>query len=137
MNTYSHLTYTLLPLQLTNLSLYVPVLLYILVKHHVWLFDFCGNSCYDIQWNLCNPTLGFSGTCAIRHLGFPTSCDIQQKLMVPKYISSLKQNLSIPTFCRHVRFRQVPLYHKISQGTIAIRYLVHMYCRSNLRHNIH
>jgi hypothetical protein len=27
----------------------------------------------------------YSGTCAIRHLSFPTSCDIRQKLMVPKY----------------------------------------------------
>ena len=26
----------------------------------------------------------YSGTCAIRHLSFPTSCAIQQKFMVPK-----------------------------------------------------
>ena len=29
----------------------------------------------------------YSGTCAIRHLSFPTPCDIRQKLMVPKYFS--------------------------------------------------
>jgi len=25
----------------------------------------------------------YNGTCAIGHLSFPTSCDIQQKFMVP------------------------------------------------------
>ena len=32
----------------------------------------------------------YSGTCAIRHPSFPTSCDIRQKFMVPKYFSELK-----------------------------------------------
>jgi hypothetical protein len=27
----------------------------------------------------------YSGTCAIRHLSFPTSCDIRQKFMATKY----------------------------------------------------
>ena len=32
----------------------------------------------------------YSGTSVIRHLSFPTSCDIQQKFMVPKYFCYLK-----------------------------------------------
>ena len=32
----------------------------------------------------------YSGTCAIRHLSFPTPCDIRRKFMVPKYFSYLK-----------------------------------------------
>ena len=27
----------------------------------------------------------YSGTCAIRHMSFPTSCDIRQKFMVARY----------------------------------------------------
>ena len=27
----------------------------------------------------------YSGTCTIRHLSFPISCDIREKFMVPKY----------------------------------------------------
>jgi len=30
----------------------------------------------------------YSGTCAIRHLSFPTSCDIRYKFKVPKYFCS-------------------------------------------------
>jgi hypothetical protein len=40
-----------------------------------------------------------SGTFAIRHLIFPTSWDIQQKFMVPKYFCLLNENLSNPISC--------------------------------------
>ena len=46
----------------------------------------------------------YSGTCAIRHLSFLTSCDIRQKFMVPKVVLLTKKTLSILTSCtiRHI-----------------------------------
>jgi hypothetical protein len=31
----------------------------------------------------------YSGTCAIRHLRFPTSCDFRQEFQVPKYFFNI------------------------------------------------
>ena len=61
----------------------------------------------------------YSGTCAMRHLSFPTSYDIRQKFMVPKYflLTKIKPEypdiLNNPTYfpCHLAcRIRQVPLY---------------------------
>jgi hypothetical protein len=45
----------------------------------------CGNDL--LNWNVYSGTCGnvYSGTCEDRHLTNPTSCDIRQKCLVPKY----------------------------------------------------
>jgi len=39
----------------------------------------------DCNGNIVKSDKYYSGTCAIRHLSFPTTWDIRQKFMVPKY----------------------------------------------------
>ena len=87
----------------------------------------------------------YSGTCAIRHLSFPTSCDIRQKMLVPKYFWRLEQNLGIPTSCtiRHIllvpwcvgldRFHCTLVFkHNALTEKCGINFNLHLYLRISI-----
>jgi hypothetical protein len=68
------------------------VLLFVLFGGYIFCFNFgvdcivlifCPLHCIVFLF-FCFCFYYYSGTCAIRHLSFPTSCAIQQKFMVPK-----------------------------------------------------
>jgi hypothetical protein len=46
----------------------------------IWITGFSQKLIVLLEPNMYNRT------CAIRHLSFPTSCDIRQKIMLPKYL---------------------------------------------------
>jgi hypothetical protein len=60
----------------------------------------------------------YSGTCAIRHLSFPTSCDNRHKSMVPKVFLSTKIKPEFPDILHNPTYFPSSILYRIRQVTL-------------------